>query len=72
MSGPLSTFNARVEWLVANQPVWSSWPSGSIDNIIIQKMQQAGLMSGKTSAKYVDLTKLITAARKKIREQKSK
>jgi hypothetical protein len=72
MSGPLSTFNQRVDWFIANESLWKTWPTATNDMDIIRKMQHAGLVSSNTACKYVDIGKLVSAARRKIRGQKSK
>lgn len=72
MSGPLSTFKQRVAWFVANKDLWKTWPTGTNDLDIVRKMQQAGLVSSNTACKYVDIGKLVTAARREIYGQKSK
>jgi len=68
MSGPLSTFTARVQWLADHPEVIQNWPSH--ENLIKSALQQAGLISSKTDTKYMDVGKLITAARKKLHDQR--
>lgn len=69
MSGPKSTFLARVAWLVEHPEVMTqNWPSG--EHIIKLKLQQAGLISSKTTMKYLDVGKLVSAAKQQIHEKR--
>lgn len=69
MSGPRSTFLARVEWMTKHPEVWKDWPS-TPDRFIISKLQAAGLVSSHTSAKYMDISKIVSAAKHQMNRGK--
>lgn len=65
----------RIDWLLAHQSLWEGWPTGNAPLKvparkwigIVEAMRAEGLVSPKTNWKDVNLTNLISDARKQRR-----
>lgn len=61
-----SSFDAKIEWLVAHPKLLSDWPAWNADRLMLQGMKEAGLIS-KGTHNLMDFSKLVAEARKRAR-----
>lgn len=72
MGKALSSFQQKVDWMIAHQEVWACWPKAiRSDAQIIQLMVADGLISKNSNSwDILDFGKLVGAAREQIRKKR--
>lgn len=68
---PLKSKAAKVEWLLAHPDIWQGYPNQTRNHrTVFAFMQAAGLYTDGVRWQEVDITPLISAARKERRDRR--